>query len=224
MLFGTRWRPTLQRASAELGWLLGRGYPVDASLKLVGDRYGLVQRQRKALLRAACDPIRAEERLSRRVAVDLLAGRDLWIDGFNVLTTVEVALAGGVVLLARDGCVRDIAGMHGSYRRVVETLPALERLGEALSSWKLLSCRWLLDRPVSNSGRLRDAMQQLAEERGFRWQVELVRDPDALLCSTDQLIATADGVVLDCGAPWLSLAREVIERSVPDPFCIDLRD
>ena len=27
-----------------------------------------------------------------------MAGRELWIDGYNVLTTLEAALAGGVIL------------------------------------------------------------------------------------------------------------------------------
>ena len=50
-------------------------------------------------------------------------GRGLWIDGYNVLTTVEAALAGGVILVGRDGCYRDMASMHGSYRKVSETRP-----------------------------------------------------------------------------------------------------
>jgi len=224
LLFGDEARLALTCAGRDLAWLLGRAYPIDASLKLVGDRYGLVQRQRKALLRAACEPERATARIARRVSIEQAAGAELWIDGFNVLTTIEVALAGGVVLFTRDGCARDIAGVHGSYRRVDETLPALELLGECLARWEIASSRWLLDRPVSNSGRLCTAMRELAAERGYRWIVELVADPDPLLSATEELVATADGVILDASAAWLSLAREVIERSLPDSFVVDLGD
>ena len=38
-----------------------------------------------------------------------------------MLTTIEAALAGGVILAARDGAYRDMASMHGSYRKVAET-------------------------------------------------------------------------------------------------------
>ena len=68
-----------------------------------------------------------------------LRGAALWLDGYNVLTTIEAALAGGVILAARDGTYRDMASMHGSYRKVAETLPALELLGRtiaALSAWR----------------------------------------------------------------------------------------
>jgi Protein of unknown function (DUF434) len=47
-LFAPENWPQLQAAVADLSWLLGRGYASVASLKLVGDRYRLDQRQRAA--------------------------------------------------------------------------------------------------------------------------------------------------------------------------------
>lgn len=46
--------------------------------------------------------------LARRVTTADVQAHPLWIDGFNVLPTVEVALGGGVVLAARDRTYRDI--------------------------------------------------------------------------------------------------------------------
>ena len=91
------------------------------------------------------------------------------------------ALGGGVLLLGRDGCCRDMASMHGSYRKVAETLPALELLGRTLAACDLRECRWLFDRPVSNSGRLKGIVEELAVARDWPWRVELVPDPDAIL-------------------------------------------
>ena len=34
-------------------------------------------------------------------------------------------------------------------------MPALEMLGELLAQWGVAGCHWLLDEPVSNSGRLK---------------------------------------------------------------------
>ena len=65
-----------------------------------------------------------------RVEPGQLAGHELWLDGYNVLTILESALAGGIVLLCRDGCCRDIAGIHRRYRKVTETLPVLRMVGE----------------------------------------------------------------------------------------------
>ena len=98
-----------------------------------------------------------------------------------MLTTIEAALGGGVLLVACDGTFRDMASMHGSYRKVAETLPALELLGRMIADLGVTESVWYLDRPVSNSGRLKGIMEQLAAERGWAWRVELVDDPDAVL-------------------------------------------
>ena len=61
-LFGRPTWPVLRRAAGDLGWLLSRGYPANSALKLVGDRYGLVARQRMAVGRCVC----SDEEVARR--------------------------------------------------------------------------------------------------------------------------------------------------------------
>lgn len=76
--------------------------------------------------------------------------KSVWLDGYNVLTLLDSALAGGIVLPGRDGCCRDIAGIHRRYRKINETLPALQLIGETAQAWGVSCCRWWLDQPVSN--------------------------------------------------------------------------
>jgi len=52
-LFGPAQLVKLRVAVNELGWLLSRGYNMTSSLKLVGDRHGLRERQRVAVSRCA---------------------------------------------------------------------------------------------------------------------------------------------------------------------------
>lgn len=221
-LFAPRLWPVLRRALDDLCWLLGRGYAEKSSLKLVGDRYDLQARQRTAVRRCACGEVQAARRRSRRLDREHLAGRELWIDGYNVLTTIESAMAGGVVLPGRDGTYRDMASMHGSYRKVAETRPALELLGRVAAAFGLRQCVWWLDSPVSNSGRLKGIMQEVAAERGWQWRVELVGDPDRLLAETDQTIATADSAILDACTAWFNLARETIVLHLPETKVIEI--
>ena len=221
-LFGPAALTRLSEATDDLCWLLSRGYAGKSALKLVGDRHKLVARQRTAVARGACSDTQRDDRLARRIAGEAIAGRALWLDGYNVLTTVEAALAGGVVLAARDGCYRDMASMHGSYRKVVETRPALELLGRELASFGPSECVWYLDRPVSNSGRLRAILLEMAGVHGWPWRVELVADPDPILADSPTAIATADSAILDrCGA-WLNLAREAVVRQVSDAWIVEL--
>lgn len=120
-LFASPVVPTLRQATAELSWLFQRGYGQTAALKLVGDHFGLRERQRVAVLRCACGDDALQVRAGRRRKTTQLRGQALLVDGFNCLITCEAALSGGLVLRGRDRCLRDLASIHGSYRHVQET-------------------------------------------------------------------------------------------------------
>lgn len=223
-LFAPSAWPQLRCAAADLGWLLSRDYAAPSALQLVGDRYQLAVRQRAAVARCACSETSRARRESRQMDAECLTGKALWLDGYNVLTTVEVALGGGVILRACDRTYRDIAGLHGTYRKVAETLPALELLGRMTAVYGVARWIWYLDRPVSNSGRLKGIMMDLAAERGWPWEVECVQNPDEVLAATAEIIVTADSVVLDRCQRWFNLIREVIGRYVPRANIVPVAD
>jgi hypothetical protein len=210
-LFASAWHDRLRAATADLAWLLSRQYATPSALKVVGDRYNLSARQRTAVMRSACPDAARAARRAREIPLAAVANRRLLIDAYNVLTTIEAAMAGGVLIVGRDGCWRDMASMHGTWRRVEETQPAIVHAGETLAAAGVSEALWYLDSPVSNSGRLKQTIEEVAQERGWPWRVELVLDPDKLLASAhDDVVASADSVVLDrCGA-WVGLARDVV--------------
>jgi hypothetical protein len=214
--------PRLRAATQELSWLLGRGYAPDSALKLVGDRHRLQLRQRAAIARCACAEALALARAARMQPPEALRGETLLVDGFNALTTIEVALSGGIVLVARDATLRDIAGVHGSYRRVEETLPALEHIAALTRDLGVRDCEILLDAPVSNSGRLRSLIDDLARERGWPLRARVVPDPDPALAQAAQVVASADGALLDRCGRWFNLARVCVQSSVPAARIVDL--
>lgn len=216
--------PKLAAAAGELAWLLSRGYPKEASLRLVGDRHVLRARQRMALQRVAASDADRELRRAKEVPPEALSGEELLVDGYNVLLTVETALAGGVVLVARDGTVRDLASMSGHYRRVRQTVPALAAIGAFLAAHAPRRVLWHLDRPVSNSGRLKKRMEEVAAGAGWPWEVELSASPDRALAASCAVVASADSFVLDRCARWINLARRVVETLAPGPWVVDLRD
>jgi hypothetical protein len=122
-------------------------------------------------------------------------------------------------MIGRDGCCRDMASVHGTYRRVEETRPALELAARQLAERGVGPCTWLLDAPVSNSGRL----AVMIRAAGVGWSAEVVPDPDAVLAAGDAIAATADAGVLDRCGKWVSLARLLVEAGAPGAFMVDLR-
>jgi hypothetical protein len=221
-LFSPAALPRLREAVADLSLLFNRGYATPSSLKLVGDHFELTDRQRTAVLRCSCSDAARDGRRRRMVGIADARGKPIDIDGYNVLTTIETALGGGAVFIARDGTCRDMASIHGTYRHVAETIPGIELVGRAKAAAGLGPCRWLLDAPVSNSGRLKQAIRDAGAATGWPWIVEVVPDPDRDLGKTGHLVATADSVVLDRCDGWINLARHIVETTTPSAWVIDL--
>ena len=221
-LFDPSCQPAITQAAAELNWLLSRGYAEKSALKLVGDRHNLTQRQRLAVMRCTCSDDQLKSRRQKQVQPASLSGKSLMLDGYNVITTIETALAGGVVLIARDGSIRDIAGVHGTYRKVHESIPAINLILQYTIQIGISQCQWYLDKPVSNSGRLKNMILEIASQSNCNCHVDVVNNPDDILADADNVVATSDSVILDKCKNWLNLSAQIIEQSIPDAFLVDL--
>lgn len=222
-LFSPQNIPLIKEAVKDLCWLLSRGYGEKSSLKLVGDRYNLAARQRLAVIRCSCSQEEKTIREKKKVNREELTCEDIYIDGYNLLTTIETALSGGFLFKGVDGTIKDLASVHGTYRKVNETIPAIELIGRYLEEHcRPKSCVWLLDKPVSNSGRLKGIISSVAAENNWNWQVELVNSPDFILSNTDKIIVSSDSQILNKAKRWFNLQAEIIERYIPSAKIIDL--
>ncbi len=221
-LFAPIQLPRIRQAVGEMSWLLSRNYSIKSSLKLVGDHHLLCERQRSALQKAACSDSQQEERLRKNQDVASISGNNILIDGFNLIITIEAALSGAPILLCRDGCLRDLSSVHGSYRSVEETEEAIMLAGRFLTAKKPASVKWLLDSPISNSGKLAHRITDIAIQNNWPWSVELVNSPDYLLSKSEDIVVTSDSAVLDNTRRWLNLADILVKTYIPGSWVIDL--
>jgi len=212
----------IKAAVADFSLLLTKGYAEKSALKLVGDKFSLTQRQRLAVMRSACSDRQLASRQQHQIPIKDLADQPIAIDGYNVLITIEAAVSGAIIFEGRDGCLRDLASVHGTYRKVTETIPAIELIGNFLRQIAVTDCLWLLDSPVSNSGRLKTLIAQLAQKNNWNWRIELSLNPDAELIKTDMIVATSDSVILDGCKKWANLSRQIIEKKLPITHMVDL--
>jgi len=196
-LFSPKALPSLCEAVADFSLLLTKGYAEKSALKLVGDRFSLTHRQRLAVLRCSCSDQQLRRRTRTLLPLKNLAAQTLVIDGYNLLITIEAAVSGAAIFKTRDGSFKDLAGIHGSYRKVTETIPAIGIIGDFLNEINSPPALWLLDSPVSNSGRLKKIIETIAAENNWPWQVNLLTNPDTELINTDSVVVTSDGVILD---------------------------
>lgn len=213
----------LRAAVSDLCWLLSRGYAGKAALKLVGDKYKLTERQRIAISRAACTDEQKERRAAHCLLVEAVLNENLDVDGFNLIITVEAALSGGVLFICRDGCIRDLSSVHGSYRSVLETEKALLLIGETLANLQPASVSWYLDKPISNSGRLAQKIRDLGRAHGWNWSVEVVFNPDRAVASSDGIAVTSDSLILDAGCRWVNFNEYLVRQYFSDSWIVDLK-
>ena len=154
--------------------------------------------------------------------MESLRGAQIIIDGFNLIITIEAALSGGVLIRGRDDCIRDLSGVHSSYRSVNETEDAIILIGEVLDQAGVESVACILDQPISNSGRLAQRIRVLAADRNWDWTVGLAFNPDAQLIRSNRIVISSDGPVLDQVQRWNNLAASLIEKRVAGAWLIDL--
>ena len=214
--------PMLREAVADLSLLFERGYASKSALELVGNHFQLHERQRIAVRRCACGDATLEVRSSKEARS--AKNRTLHLDGYNIIMLVEAALGGGVILRARDGSLRDMASENGNFRRVEETGPAVELIGSFLQELRVKDAVWWLDAPVSNSGRLRQLILEMAGKHGWEFRAELVPSADAALkkLGADALVATADSAILDAVSGWFNLGGALVSAHVPGAWLVDL--
>jgi hypothetical protein len=221
-LFSEDQLPVLREAVSQLSWLLTRRYALASSLKLVGDRHSLSARQRQAVSRAACSDESLDRRGDHCVTLEEIKNEKVMVDGFNLIITVEAALSGAMLLLCRDNCIRDLASVHGSYRSVQETESAIGLIGEALETYQPLAVTWLLDRPVSNSGRLAQKILDVAAEHNWRWSVDVLFNPDSTIISSLSIAITSDSAILDHVWKWVNLKSYLVEHHLRRASILDL--
>ena len=221
-LFHTDQLPKLRTAVSEVSWLLSRGYNMTSTLKLVGDRHGLRERQRLAISHASCSEQDCQRRTSHSVSVTQIRNESVIVDGFNLMITLEAALSRGLLFVGVDKCIRDLSSVHGSYRSVEETERAIYMIGNALQYLGATSVMWLLDRPVSNSGRLATRIAEIALQQDWPWRVEVVFNPDAMIMSSSAVAISSDSSILNRVERWVDLKTYLLATEIPNAWLIDL--
>jgi hypothetical protein len=211
---------TLKRSVEELHFLLNRGYPMKAASTFIGNHYLLSERQRIALMRIVSSEKDLAIRMAKQKQPESLTGETVNIDGFNAIITLEVAQSGSPVFVCMDGTYRDLAGLRGSYSLIDKTDTAIRLIISELQKLFIKRAVFWLDAPVSNSGRLKIRIAEIAEEEKFDIGIEVVGNVDKVLYGLSNIISS-DSIILDRCPSWLNLNERMIP-GIPGVWMIDL--
>lgn len=206
----------LKLAVEDMQYLLSREYPEKAASDLVGNRYRLKTRQIQALRGASASTVQLHNRQLKHVGTSDLKDKTVYLDGFNVLILLESLLSEAYVFEGLDGCIRDLSGVHGTYKRVNQTLRAVELVASFYRKNQIHQLVWIFDQPVSNSGRIKQIILEFAEEHHLNWEADLQYNPDKFLAESSAIIISSDAWILDHCKEWFNLIGYLItEEDLP---------
>jgi len=80
----------------------------------------------------------------------------------------------------------------------------------------------LLDRPISNSGRLAKRIRDVAVEHGWSWTVEVLFNPDAEIIASGRVVVSSDSHVLDQTHHWINFTGYLLDKELKKFWLIDL--
>lgn len=211
--FSGRQLELLQKAADEVQFLLDQGYNIKPVTTFVGNHYMFSERQRLALARS----VSAKEYVQTRSSKELLQNgkgmipKIVHIDGFNTIITLEVVLSGSPILYCRDGVIRDLAGLRGTYRIIDKSQEAVELLLGQLESLNISDAVFYLDAPVSNSGRLSELIRQCAKGYSISVQTQIIPDVDRVLEQMEGVIS-GDAIIINRCKSWLNVVSTIVEQ------------
>ena len=193
-------------------YLIEKGYPEKATLKLIGDRHGLSRVERNCIFRGVMRGSVAEKRKTKIIAEAEAMDQLIAIDWYNVLITVESYLKGLTLFIAEDGVVRDASATHGSYRRTPLTDKAMEEIVGVMAALRPSRVEAYLDAPIAFSGLMAEILREKLQGLPCPSEVSLARSADYPLKNSRGIVATSDSVILDGAERVLDLARCVLHR------------
>ena len=191
----------------DLRFLLDRGYNKDSAIRVVADKYRLTKKERNFLLRAIFSKKEAGEH--RKKLTKSAKGRDLVVDGYNVLITVESFLKNKELFLSDDGFVRDVSATFGKYRIGRTTPKAAEKILSALKAHRPKSVTFIFDSQVSFSGELCKMFRERMSEIGIKGDASTAENADYAIIEANKIVSTSDRAIIKKAERVLDLAGEV---------------
>lgn len=209
----------LYRASEDLLYLLNKEYKIKGASTFIGNHYLLSERQRLALVRG----ISKTDDINIRKAKEIISFLDIeaaHIDGFNTIITLEVALSNSLIIKSMDETIRDLAGLRGTYSVIDKTEIAIKLIGEFLLEHRIQKAIFYLDKPVSNSGRLKMKILEILIDKELQIEVVNIDNVDAVLKSKENVVSS-DAIILDNCISWINLNKYIIEGKIANANYID---
>lgn len=196
------YKDKIRTAAFDLRFLLERGYRKRSALNFVANRYLLDMRQRNHLTRTVFSRAKSIKRQEKLMDIHHINGKNLFVDGYNVLITAEsIYRDRSSIVACDDGVLRDVNAVFGKYKINKWTETALNHIISLLEHYKPYYVKFIYDSPVSRSGELSKLTNKVINVYKINGCAVTSKNTDFELVKLSNefngIVATSDSAVMD---------------------------
>ncbi|MBU7010704.1 MAG: DUF434 domain-containing protein [Theionarchaea archaeon] len=179
---------SLHKASNDLRYLLNQGYHKSSALTFVCNHYQLEKKDRHFLARTIFSDKEVKAVKEKKLPIEKIRGKNIAIDGYNVLITTEAVLK-NEAFLCDDFVLRDTQGVFGKYTVTGKTEKALQKIYFVLQEYPPRKVTFYFDQQVSHSGNLCSMTRE-------HYPCHTIKHVDLQLFTLNNITATSDSVLI----------------------------
>ncbi|AKB36354.1 hypothetical protein MSSAC_1764 [Methanosarcina siciliae C2J] len=208
----------LLKPARDIRSILRWGYPKFATIRFVADHSQLSVEERHILTRVIMPPDKVVSRVKKKIACDGIRDRDLLLDGYNVLLSVDSLLKNKPMWFCDDGYIRDTRYYFSKAKQAEDIGEALDLVLEFFSEARPKSVTFLLDTQISRSGELAGFIRRKLKEQGIQGDAHTSKTADFDLKTEggkpekQLVVATSDGIVIDSVLQVLDIPACLMEK------------
>jgi hypothetical protein len=213
----------LFKPARDIRSILRWGYPKFSTIRFVADHFQLSLEERHVLTRVIMPPDRIVSRINKKVACTGIKDRNLLLDGYNVLLTVDSLLKKEPMWFCDDGYIRDTRYYFSKAKQAEDIEEALEDILKFLSEADPKSVVFLLDAQISRSGELAGFIRHKLKEHGISGEAKTSKIADFELkaeggnSENNVILATSDGIIIDSVLEVLDIPACLMEKKGIEP-------
>jgi hypothetical protein len=223
-LSGFDLKEKLLKPAQDIRSILRWGYPKFATIRFVAEHSQLSVEERHILTRVIMPPEKVISRIRKKIACDDISNRDLLLDGYNVLLSVDSLMKKEPMWFCDDGYIRDTRYYFSKTSQAEDIEEAIDSVLEFLFEASPKSATFLLDSQISRSGELAGLIRRRLEKYGIRGEARTSKTVDFDLkteggnIEKNLIIATSDGIVIDSVLQVLDIPACLMEKMGIEPI------
>lgn len=186
----------IKKAAEDFKYLLNRAYNKTTALNLVVNHYKLNKEERNILMRYVFSDREITLHKSKRISLKKIRGREVVVDGYNTLITVEAILAGKKLIRGMDGFLRDTSATYSKYSFTEYTKKASEAIIQKIREYQPKSVTFIFDSQMSRSGELAAYIRSKLKDSGLRGDAKTSSNADREIIKTNAVTITTDSIII----------------------------